>query len=127
VSLGLLGAVGYAQDEAEFQKWMKDTAATNQKIRKQLQASAHTEVAKDAEHLASIYKNVGAFFAKRGNADDAVKIAADGEKALMELAAAANTGDTAKIQESMKIVGGSCAGCHRAHREQVSPNVYKIK
>jgi mono/diheme cytochrome c family protein len=126
-AVALLGlfAVSFAQDEQQFQTWMKDNAATTGKLRKQVEAKANSEVATDAKHLEGVYKEIAAFFEKRGAAD-AVKIASDSQKASAELAAAATAGDADKMAASMKVITGGCAGCHMAHREKVEGG-FKVK
>jgi hypothetical protein len=126
---GLL-AVGFAlclvaQSEADYAGWMKDVAATKGKVTKGIAAKQNAEVATDAEHLAGVFKQVGAFWAGR-NVSDAVTIAMNAETAANDLAAAAKAGDDAKMQASLKAVNGTCGACHMAHREGTGGN-FKIK
>src|SRR5207237_5993376 len=86
---GLL-AVGFAlclvaQSEADYSGWMKDVAATKGKVTKGIAAKQNAEVATDAEHLAGLFKQVGAFWAGR-NTSDAVTIAKNAEAAASDLA-----------------------------------------
>src|SRR6266851_3210548 len=83
----------FGQSEKDLQGWMKDLNATNGKLRKEVAAKASEDVAKDAEHVAGIYKNLEEFFNGKSMAD-AVKISQDGRKAAEELVASA--GDDAK-------------------------------
>ena len=39
------------------------------------------------------------------------------QKAIPDLAAAANSGDKAKIGVAVKAVGGACGACHKAYRK----------
>lgn len=114
-----------AQSDADYSGWMKDVAATKGKITKGIAAKQNAEVATDAEHLAGVFKQVGAFWAGR-NTSDAVTIAASAETAANDLAAAAKAGDDAKMQSSLKTVNGTCGACHMAHREGTGGN-FKIK
>ena len=124
--LGLI-AVSFAQDEQQYQAWMKDNAATVGKLRKEVEAKANSDVATDARHLEGIYKQIVGFFEKRGpGAADAVKLAGDSAKASADLAAAATAGDADKMAASLKIITGNCATCHMAHREKVEGG-FKVK
>jgi hypothetical protein len=114
-----------AQSEADYTGWMKDVAATKGKIKKGIDAKSNTDVASDAEHLAGIFKQVGAFWAGR-NASDAVGIAKNAETASNDLAAAAKAGDDAKMTASFQSIGTSCGACHMAHRDG-APGSFKIK
>jgi hypothetical protein len=105
-----------AQSEADYSGWMKDVAATKGKIKKGIDAKSNTDVASDAEHLAGIFKQVGAFWAGR-NASDAVGIAKSAETASNDLVVAAKAGDDAKITSSFQAIGAACGACHMAHRD----------
>lgn len=64
---GLL-ALGFAlcltaQSEADYPGWMKDIGATKGKITKGIAAKQNADVAADATHLASVYKQLGTFWA----------------------------------------------------------------
>jgi len=113
-----------AQSEADYSGWMKDIAKTKGKVTKGV-AEKSADVAGDAEHLAGLFKQVGAFWSGRG-ASDAVGIAKGAETASNDLAAAAKAGDDAKMQASLATVNGACGMCHMAHREGV-PGSFKIK
>ena len=112
-----------AQSEADYSGWMKDVAATKGKITKGI--AAKQDVAADAEHLAGVFKQVGAFWSSR-NASDAVTLSKTAETAATDLAAAAKAGDDAKVQTSLQAINGTCSTCHMAHREG-TPGNFKIK
>ena len=114
-----------AQSEADYSGWMKDIAQTKGKVKKGIDSKANTDVAADASHLAGLFKQVGAFWSGRG-ASDAVGYAKSAETASNDLAAAAKTGDDAKMQSSFATVGAQCGMCHMAHREG-QPGSFKMK
>ena len=114
-----------AQTEADYPGLMKDVAATRGKVTKGIAAKQNAEVAADATHLASVFKQVGAFWSSR-NTTDAVTLSKTAETAANDLAAAAKAGDDAKVQSSLQAINGTCGACHMAHREG-SPGNFKIK
>ena len=124
--LCILTPLAFAQDEADFKTWMKTTAATMGSLRKNLEAKQAADVANDAQKVADIYKQVGAFFAK-AHADDAVAIAKNGETAANDLVTAANAGNLEQAAAGAKTLGGTCGPCHMAHREKLEAGGYKIK
>jgi hypothetical protein len=67
-----LGFAAPAQDEKEFESWMKTTQATVGSLRKNVEAKSNDAVAQDAEKLAEIFKKVEGFWQAR-HVDDAVK------------------------------------------------------
>ena len=125
LALGMAVCV-FAQSDADYQGWMKDIAATSKNARKAVADKSGADAATSAQHLESIYKSVGEFFAKRGGADDAVAIAKKGETAAHDLAAAGSANDAEKMASSMQAINGTCGACHMAHRDG-SAGAYKIK
>jgi cytochrome c556 len=114
----------FGQSDKDLQSWMKDLGATNGKLRKEVAAKATEDAAKDAQHVAVIYKSLEEFFSAKSMAD-AVKMSQDGRKAAEELAA--NAGDETKAGPALKAIGGTCSGCHTAHREKLEDGTYKLK
>jgi hypothetical protein len=120
-----MGVGLWAQSDEDYKGWMKDIGATNSKIRKGVAAKQMDGVATDATHLAEIYGSLAKFWETR-KADDAVTVAKTGESAAKAIADAAKAGDEAKVQSSMMTIGGTCNGCHMAHRAG-SPGNFTIK
>jgi cytochrome c556 len=125
-SLFLLSSLVFAQDAADLSPLMKSLGATRGSLRKNIDAKSGPDAAKDAQKLAGIYKEIGAFFAKT-NTEDAVKIAKTGETAAMDAGTAATAGDFEKAAASAKGIGGTCGPCHMAHREKLDSGGYKVK
>jgi len=113
-------------DDQEFVVWMKKTGGTVGKLRKEVEAKAYPDVAKDATELAEIFKDVEEYFAK-SHTDDAVAMAKSAQAVAKQLANAATSGDADAVANTMKGVQASCAGCHGAHREKLPEGGYKIK
>jgi len=120
-----LGVVACAQDEADLQKWMKTTGGEFGALRK-IESKTGPDAAASAEKIAVIYDQMKGFWEKR-QVDDAVKMSTDGKAAALELASAAKAGDGDKAAAAFKTVGGTCQGCHTAHREKAADGSYKIK
>lgn len=125
-SLLLAATFAFAQDASQMPALMKGIGATNGSLRKNIEAKQGPDAAKDAQKLADIYKQVGAYFAA-AHADDAVTIAKNGETAAMDVSAAATAGDFDKAAASAKGIGATCGPCHMAHREKLEGGGYKIK
>jgi len=104
---------------------MKDIAKTKGKVTKEVAAKQNTEVATDAEHLASDFKQVGSYLTSK-NMSDAANMAKNAEKASDDLASAAKASDAGKMESSLQTLNMSCGECHMAHRGG-SPGSYTIK
>src|SRR5580700_8149026 len=81
--LAALGVLGVAQDDAQYQTWMKSVQPTVGAIRN---AADNAAAAGDATKLADTFDKVAAFWKAR-NADDAVKFAETARDAAKAIAA----------------------------------------
>ena len=117
----LLGAA----DEAALQKNMKQIDEHAAAMRK-MQPLAGAEAAAHAEQIAELYDAQKAFWVER-KTEDAIKLSEDGKAAAMQLASAAKANDAQAAAASMKLLGGTCRGCHKAHREKLPDGTYKVK
>jgi cytochrome c556 len=113
------------QENGELEAWMKATGASLGVLRK-LEKKTGPESVAQAEKIGGIYENMIGFWRQR-NAEDAVKLSADGKAAAVELASAANADDADKAVAAFNRLGGTCKACHDAHREKTADGKYKIK
>src|SRR5271168_4476372 len=102
------GVLGSAQDDAQYQTWMKSIPPSVGAIRS---AADNAAAAGDATKLADTFDKVAAFWKVR-NADDAVKFAETARDAAKAIAG--GSGDKAA---NLQKIQGACGGCHSAHRE----------
>jgi len=114
-----------AQTEAELEKGMKELGKLNGTVRK-ADPKTGLEVAAMADKMVAIYAVSKGYWEKKGVAD-AVKWSADGHAAALELGEGAKGGDAAKVGGALSKLGGTCKGCHEAHREKLADGTYKIK
>ena len=115
-----------AQDDADYQKWMKTIGATSGSLRKNLDAKDGAAVAAAAKKLREAFDQVHDFWHKKG-VDDAMKLAmtaGDGFREVAEQAAAAKFDDAST---ALKKASATCAACHSAHREKAADGSWKIK
>src|SRR6476620_2783616 len=97
------GLVLTAQDNHEFETWMKSVGSSAGAIRK-MEKKTGPEVVAGAEKISGVYENMISYWRQR-NADDAVKLSQDGKAAAVELASAANAGDEEKATAAFAKVG----------------------
>ncbi len=121
--LGACLAAGLAADD--HQDRMKAVGAANGSLRKNVAASAMAPAAKDAQTIADLLKEEGAWW-KEKNVPDAVKFASDGETAARSIAEAAGSGNADGVTAGSKALGATCGGCHAAHREKTDSG-YAVK
>ena len=116
-TLATFGGYGVAQDDAQYQTWMRSIPPTVGAIRG---AADNAAAAADATKLADTFDKVATFWKAR-NADDAVKFAETARDAAKAIAA--GSGEKAA---NLQKIQSTCGGCHSAHREGAAPN-FKIK
>ena len=115
--IATFGAQAVAQDEAQYQTWMKSVQPTVGAIRN---AADNAAAAADATKLADTFDKVAEFW-KAKHADDAVKYAETARDAAKAIAA--GSGDKAA---NLQKIQSTCGGCHSAHRGG-SPGNFTIK
>ena len=115
-----------AHDHEEFQATMKSTGASFATLRKTVEAKQGPETAAAAEKLVPLYKQVQAHFEEH-KMQDGITMAKTGQESAANLAAAAKAGDWDKASAELKTIGGTCQGCHTAHREKLPDGTYKMK
>ena len=125
VAFVALGALGWAEVDAEFQGYMKSIAATNASLRKNVEGKMGAESAADAKKLAEIFGQVKAHFDKHNSHGS--MMAADAQAGFAKVAEVAAAGNMEGAAEALKTAGAACGACHTAHREKAADGSYTIK
>ena len=125
-AVAMLVGVLLAQSDADYQGWMKTVAATNGSMNKNIAAKDAAAVSADATKLQDTFKQVHAFWEKRG-ASDAVSLAKQAEDAAASVSKAAAAGNLDQAAADAKGVAATCGPCHMAHREKQESGAFKIK
>jgi mono/diheme cytochrome c family protein len=116
-TLFVFSGLAGAQDDAQYQTWMKSMQPSMRAIRGAADTAA---AAPEATKLADTFDKIAVFWKAR-SADDAVKLAETARDAAKAIAS--GSGDKAA---NLQTIQGTCASCHMAHREGTAPN-FKIK
>jgi hypothetical protein len=102
-----------AQDDAQFQTWMKAAAGANGRARAAITAKDNAAVATEAKTMAGSFDDIAQFWTKR-HKDDAVKFAETARDAAKTLEAATTPEEQTAALQAM---GATCKGCHAVYRE----------
>jgi hypothetical protein len=119
------GSFLFAQSDADYQGWMKNIAATNQSLQKNITAKDGSAVSADAKKLEDAFKQVEGFWEKR-SAPDAVNFAKQAQTAAAAVSKSAAGGNMDQAMADAKSMAANCGGCHMAHRERTDAG-FKIK
>jgi hypothetical protein len=123
-ALVLVGAL--AQSDSDYQGWMKSNAANMGSLNKNIAAKNAAGAAVDAGKLEATFKEVEAFWKKRGGADDAVNFAMNAQMAAASVAKDASASNFDQAAADVKSLQANCGGCHKTHREG-TPGSFTIK
>lgn len=104
-----------AQSDADYMGWMKAAVASKGKVAKGIAAKDGPGVVTEAKAMETSFKGIEDYWTKKGAAD-ATGFAKTARTASADIAAAAAKGDFDAAGAAMTTLGGTCGGCHMAHR-----------
>jgi cytochrome c556 len=116
----------FGQVDSDYQALMKSNGSAMGSLNKNLMAKDGPGVASDAERLEANLKQVEQYWQKSGTAD-AVDFAKRGQMAATMVAKDALAGNLDQAASDLKMLQGSCGGCHMAHREGTAQPGFKMK
>ncbi len=129
VLVALLATVTFcvllAQTDADYTGWMKAAVASKGKVAKGIAAKDKGTVETEAKSMESSFKQIEAYWSKKGAAD-ATGFAKQAVTASADIAKAGAAGDFDAANTAMMALGGTCGGCHMAHRAK-GDSGYQIK
>ena len=109
----ITATVAIAQDNAQYQTWMKSMQPSVGAVRAAIAAKDNAAVSTEANKLAGTFDQIATFWKAR-HADDAIASAEAARDAAKAVATATTPEDqTAGLQK----VQAQCGACHRAHRD----------
>lgn len=111
---------------AAYVKTMKDIGAAQAALRTHTTAKDYDNIATDAAALKTLFDATRAFWQPR-DAADAIGFVTTAAKATDDLAAAAKSKNDDGITSASRALGGTCGGCHGAHRERQPDGTFLIK
>src|SRR5450755_2488787 len=115
-----------AQSDADYMGWMKAAVASKGKVAKGIAAKDGPGVAVDAKVMEDSFKGIEDYWSKKGAAD-ATGFAKTARTASADIVKAVASGDFDAANAAMTVVGGTCQGCHMAHRTGEKGGPYSIK
>jgi hypothetical protein len=122
----LLCLAVWAQDDPEYQSWMKSNNANVASLRMNLAAKSGDAAAADAKKLQDTFAQVNAYWQKK-NVSDATQFAMDAENGFKEVGQLAAGGKFDEASAALMKTQANCGGCHMAHREKAADGSWKIK
>lgn len=125
LSLGIVAAK--EKPSEDFVKAMKGVNAANGQLRAHVTAKDFDGIAADATAMKAAFETTGKYWADK-KVEDAAKMNTEVLAAIANLSTAAKAKNEEGIAAAQKAIGGSCMGCHTAHRSARMPDgTYEIK
>ena len=121
-----LAAIANEKPSADFQNVMKSNAATNMALKGHVSAKDYDAIVADAATFKGNFAKIEAFWTEK-KVDDAIAAAKAGAKGAADLEIAAKAKNDEGITAATTAIGGTCAACHKQHREQLPDKTYEIK
>jgi len=115
-----------AQSDADYSGWMKAAVGAKGKVAKGIAAKDGPGVAADAKVMEDSFKSIEEYWTKKGAAD-ASGFAKTARTASADVGKAAKAGDFDAANAALTVVGGTCQGCHMAHRAKGADGAFQIK
>lgn len=106
-----------AQSDAEYMGWMKSAVASKGKVAKGIAAKDKGTVETEAKSMEESFTHIEDYWTKKGAAD-ATGFAKQAVAASADIAKAGAAGDFDAANAAMMTLGGTCGGCHMAHRSK---------
>ena len=109
-------ALVLAQSVDDFDGWMRTIDDKNKSVQRNIASKDAEASSADAKALQDTFKLVEGFWAKRGNAPDAVELSQKAQEQAAEVVKAIGAKDyDAASTKSIKIAE-TCTACHRLYR-----------
>lgn len=122
----LFASFAFAQDHAALRQAMKTAGASFGALHKSVPAKDAAATEQSAEKLAAAFPTVRAHFEEH-KMQDGIDFATTAENSSKSLAEAAKAGNWEQASADLKTLGGTCQGCHAAHREKLPDGSFKMK
>lgn len=127
VVLGMGIVRAFEKPSADYVAAMKGINTANQSIRAHVTAKDYAGLEADAATLKPFAETTAKYWNDK-KVEDAMKMSADFAKAVADLGTAAKAKNDDGIAAAQKGIGGSCMGCHTAHRTpRGADGTYEIK
>jgi mono/diheme cytochrome c family protein len=126
VALGAMTLMANEKPPEAYSNAMKAVQAANMSLRGNVTAKNYDGIAKDAASLKTAFSTVEQWWTAK-KVDDAVTAAKAAVKGASDLETAATAKSDEGIAAAQRAIGGTCMGCHTAHRERLPDGTFEIK
>ena len=119
IALAALAAteqVAWAQSVLEFDEWMQKIDRKSQSVQRYLTNKDANGATADARQIGELYGSMEAYFSRKGNAADAVKLSKEGRELAATVVKSVAGKDFAAASQAALSIARACRTCHLAYK-----------
>src|SRR5882757_5151102 len=106
------GEVAFGQSVLDFDEWMQRIDRRSQSVQRNLAAGDGNAASADAREIGELYGSMEAYFSRRGNADNAVKLSREGRELAATVVRSVAAKDFATASKAAVSIARGCRTCH---------------
>jgi hypothetical protein len=110
------GKMAVAQSVLDFDEWMQRIDRRSQSVQRNLAAGDGNAAVADAREIGELYGSMEAYFSRRGNADNAVKLSREGRDLAATVVSSAAAKDFAAASKAAVSIARACRSCHSEYK-----------
>jgi hypothetical protein len=110
------GQVAFGQSVLDVDEWMQRIDRRSQSVQRNLAAGNASAAGADAREIGELYGSLEAYFSRRGNADNAVKLSREGRELAAVVVSSAAAKDFATASKAAVSIARACRTCHLAYK-----------
>jgi len=112
--------------DADYATHMKEIGQLNGVLNKSIKGGMADEAGKAAARLEVLFKNIHTYWADK-KVEDATTASQTAVTSLQAVQKALTANDMTAAETARAALGGTCMGCHTAHREKLPEGGFRIK
>jgi len=116
IHIALAAGILLAQSQDDFDAWMRTIDEKNQSVQRNIAAKDTDAATADAKTLQETFKLVEGFWAKRGNAPEAVELSQKAQQQAAEVVKSTTAKDYDAASTQSINIAQTCTACHRLYR-----------
>ena len=110
------GEIAFGQSVLDFDEWMQSIDRTSQSVQRNLAAGDANAASADAREIGELYGSMEAYFSRKDNADNAVKLSREGRELAATVVRSVAAKDFAAASKAAVSIARACRSCHSEYK-----------
>ena len=116
VTLALSQRIAFAQSILDFDEWMQKIDRKSQSVQRNLARKDAAAAGADAREIGELYGSMEAYFTRKGDSADAVKLSKEGRELAATVVRSVAGNDFAAATQAALGIARACRTCHRQYK-----------